>query len=90
MKWRISFSRHAERFLDDVGTLTEDDVLDLAAAAVKKLQGEDVNVDIKKLKGPWASFFRIRRGNVRIIVEFDFDNSRILIERIDYRGRAYR
>jgi mRNA interferase RelE/StbE len=57
---------------------------------LKKLKGEDINVDIKKLKGKWEGFYRIRFGRLRIIVEFQFQDNRVYIERIDWRGNIYK
>jgi mRNA-degrading endonuclease RelE of RelBE toxin-antitoxin system len=48
-----------------------------------------LNIDIKKLKGKWAGFHRIRIGKLRIIAEFNFDELSVFIERIDYRERIY-
>lgn len=62
----------------------------LIVKALKRFSGEDVNVDIVKLGGVWAGFYRIRSGKVRIIAEFDFDERRVYIEKIDWRGSAYK
>ena len=64
--------------------------LDLAGLAIKKFSGETANVNIKKLKGVWHGFYRIRRGDLRIIASFDFEHAHALIEQIDRRGNAYK
>ena len=46
-------------------------------------------IDIKKMKGEWKGFYRIRKGKWRIIAEFDFDNNSVFIENIDWRGNIY-
>ncbi|HDH04008.1 MAG TPA: type II toxin-antitoxin system RelE/ParE family toxin [Candidatus Campbellbacteria bacterium] len=69
--------------------ITEGDVVEVARKTILKFQGEDLNVDIKKLKGKWTGFYRIRIGKLRIIAEFNFDNFSVLIEEIDWRGRVY-
>lgn len=89
MSWRINFSGDAEKFLDK-NTLTIDDVRQLISKAINYFQGEDINVNIKKLKGVWRGFYRIRSGRIRIIAEFNFENSVVFIEEIDWRGEAYK
>ena len=39
---------------------------------LKRLRGESVSVDVKKLKGDWQGFYRIKKGKVRIIFELSF------------------
>ena len=57
---------------------------------LKKIQGEDINVDIKKLKGEWQGFYRSRTGKIRVIFEVNFDAFVVSIENIDFRGSAYK
>lgn len=82
-------SRNADKFLK-TNHIAKEGVFELLRKAVKKFQGEDINVDVKKLKGKWAGFCRIRKGKLRIIAEFDFDDTSIFIEEIDWRGGAYK
>lgn len=88
MKWEISFSNSSLKFIEKEN-ITEGDVVEVARKTILKFQGEDLNVDIKKLKGKWTRFYRIRIGKLRIIAEFNFDNFSVLIEEIDWRGRVY-
>lgn len=89
MRWSIDFTRDAEKFLGR-NHMERERVLDAAGLAIKKFSGEIVNVNIKKLKGAWRGFYRIRRGDLRIIASFDFDRCRALVEQIDWRGNAYK
>ena len=89
MKWRIGISRDAEKFIQK-NQLTRTEAFELIERAIRYFQGEDINVDIKKLTGKWAGFYRIRRGKIRIIAEFNFENSFIFIEEIDWRGNVYK
>ncbi|MDP3727583.1 MAG: hypothetical protein Q8R35_03010 [bacterium] len=75
MSWRLDVSRNAEKFLEK-NNLTIGEIDELAGKAVRYFRGEDVNVDIKKLKGRCA--------------EFDFDRSAVFIEAIDWRGNVYK
>jgi len=59
------------------------DIDKLLIGTVRRFQGEHVLVDIKKMKGRWRGFFRIRKGKLQIIAEFNFTNKRIGVEVID-------
>lgn len=90
MTWSILYSRRALRFLRDQH-IDEKDIFVLLRAAIKKFQREsDDSLDIKKPKGAWAGFYRIRRGKTRIIVQFDFDELTVFVEVIDWRDSVYR
>ena len=89
MTWIISFTRDAEKFLGR-NHMERERVLDLTTLAIRKFNGEVAKVNIRKLKGAWRGFYRIRRGDLRIIASFDFESARALIEQIDWRGNAYK
>lgn len=88
MKWRIDFSRRSLKFLKH-NRLTEEVIIGKVKFALRKFRGEDINIDIKKLSGKWEGFYRIRIGKTRIILEFQFEQYRVYIENIDWRGGAY-
>ena len=89
MSWRVDLSRDAEKFLGK-NKLTVSEVREIVVKAIRYFQGEDSNINIKKLKGEWRGFYRVRTGRIRIIAEFDFENSVVFIEEIDWRGNAYK
>jgi mRNA interferase RelE/StbE len=87
--WEIKISRDAEKFLKK-NNLTVEQIDNLVAEAIRCFKGEDVVVDIKKLKGEWKGFYRIRSGKIRIVAEFDFCNSSVFVKAIDFRGNVYK
>ena len=89
MSWRIGISREAEKFLAH-NRIEQGEISALMRLALKKFAGQVVNIDIKKLKGAWRGFHRIRRGDLRIIASFNFDQPSVFIEVIDWRGNAYK
>ena len=89
MNWRVDFSKDALKFLDQ-NNLKEDFIIDKIKFALRKFKGEDINIDIKKLKGEWEGFYRIRFGKLRIIVEFQFEICGAYIDKIDWRGNVYK
>jgi mRNA-degrading endonuclease RelE of RelBE toxin-antitoxin system len=70
--------------------VNEDYIVAKIKLALRKLRGENVNINIKKLKGEWSGFYRIKAGKLRIIVEFLFHKNIAYIERIDWRGNVYK
>ena len=56
---------------------------------IKRTKDKDINVDVKKLKGSWAGYYRIRKGKIRIIFDVDYKNKAVFIEKIDFRGDVY-
>jgi len=89
MRWVVGFTRDAEKFLGR-NHMERERVLDLIGLAIRKFSGEVANVNIKKLKGAWRGYYRIKRGDLRIIASFDFERAHALIEHIDWRGSAYK
>jgi mRNA interferase RelE/StbE len=89
MKWIVDFSDDSLKFLKK-NKIREDYIIEKVELTLKKLKGEDINVDIKKLKGKWEGFYKIRFGRLRIIIEFQFQDNRVYIERIDWRGNVYK
>jgi len=57
---------------------------------VLKMDGGDVRINVIKLKGGWKEHYRIRMGNLRIIVRPDFINKVIEVKRIGAGGDVYK
>ena len=89
MNWRIDFSDIAFKFLRR-NHLQESFIADKIILVIRKFRGEDVNVSIGKLTGEWEGFYRIRVGKLRIIVSFQFESYKAHIDKIDWRGNAYK
>jgi mRNA-degrading endonuclease RelE of RelBE toxin-antitoxin system len=80
MKWAIEYSRDADRFMQ--AEAIQDDCKKLIEGFLRKLQGGSVNIDVKKLKGQWKGYFRIRKRRLRIIFSIDFLDFRFRDPRI--------
>lgn len=89
MNWAILFSDRADASLVK-NRFNRDEMIAVVASAIEKFAGEVVSIDIKKMKGDWAGFHRIRKGNLRLVVSFNFESHRAFIDVIDWRGKAYR
>ncbi len=62
MTWTIEYSRDADLFIHAQGI--EDEVGRHIEGFIRKLRGESINIDVKKLKGEWRGYFRIRKGKL--------------------------
>lgn len=65
---------------------------ELLIKAVKRiLFKEDINIDVKKLKGELSHLYRIRLNKIRIV--FEIVNNEVvvqlIVEDIDFRGNVY-
>ena len=86
--WKIDLSKQADKFIEKKN-IKEDKLLFLIQKFINYSKGLDENVDVKKMKGKWKGYHRIKIGKVRMILKVDFKERQILVDRIDYRGRAY-
>jgi len=87
MKWSIDYSKSATKFIDE-HRITED-VRELLRKLLRRIKGEEVNLDLKKLKGKWKGYLRIRQGKIRIVLKVYKREKRIFVERVDFRGSVY-
>jgi len=89
MDWRVNLSKESVAFINS-GVVSEEQIFRALSLTIKKLRGEKINIDIKKLKGMWSGYHRIRIGKLRMIIEIDFGNKIIYVDRIDFRGSVYK
>jgi mRNA-degrading endonuclease RelE of RelBE toxin-antitoxin system len=89
MKWQIDLSKDSIKFIEH-NHIPENEIIELVKLALLKFSGQDININIRKLKGKWSGFYRIVSGKLRIIIEFEFKIRHILIEKIDFRGSVYK
>jgi mRNA interferase RelE/StbE len=88
MRLHVELAKHASTFIK-VNHIQKEDIFDVISDAIKNFQGEIVLIDIRKMKGEWEGFYRIRKGKWRIIAEFNFNTNSVFIEDIDWRGNIY-
>jgi mRNA interferase RelE/StbE len=88
MKWRIEYSRDAEKFIDKQDVHIE--VREELKKFLIKMKGGSVNIDLKKLVGEWDGYYRLRKGRLRIIFELNKIDKVLFVDRIDFRGDVYK
>lgn len=88
--WKYYFSKRSIKELDRSDTHTSDSIKQEIKNIGDWLNGESaLLVDIKKLKGKWKGYFRLRSGKTRVIFSFDKDDKIIKIHDIGSRGDIY-
>lgn len=87
MKWTIDYSGRAGKFIQKqgIGEATRSLLKDL----ILRINGQSVNLDLKKLRGKWDGYLRIRRGDIRIIVKVHKKEKRLYVDKVDFRGSVY-
>lgn len=91
---KLTYLKKSKKFLDKhKSLLSENEVDELVVKFVKsRLYGIEQNIDYKALQGYKENYYRIRKGNIRIIVQV-VDNEIIIeaiIEDIGFRGDIYK
>ena len=89
MSWKVDYSTQAQKFRLKNPQLAEA-IKDALRNFVKKLGGETVSLDVKKMKGIWDGSVRIRKGDFRIIITVHDDSRVIHVRVIDFRGDVYK
>lgn len=88
MTWRIDYSKDAGKFIQKNNIQAE--VSEELKKFLLRLKGVDVNINLKKLVGDWDGYYRLRKGEIRIIFGIDKQGKTLYVERIDLRGRVYK
>ncbi len=90
MNWSIGFSKESLKKFNSFNDSTKEKIKEKLNKLEKWLEkSEVVNLDIKRLKGEWEGFFRIRIGEIRILITFDNKQHLIQIHDIGTRGKIY-
>ncbi|MBD2231105.1 type II toxin-antitoxin system RelE family toxin [Phormidium tenue] len=90
----VQFSKRAVRFLKKQDAKTADRIRQKILQLQSMLEVEGVipfnELDIKKLKGQWDGYFRLRIGQIRVIFTVVAGEIEVLlIYDIDVRGSVY-
>ena len=83
MRWEIEYEKDAYNFLEQKDLLNR-----VENSIVRFLKGQ--RADIKKLKGKWEGYFRLRIGKIRVIFTINKQKKKIIVRFADYRGDIYK
>ena len=88
MEWRIRIHRKALKFLHELDPAEKSRVEDKLAELLSHIEKGLIpykRLDIKRLKGKWHGFLRMRVGKLRIIFKINIERKEILVYSIHYR-----
>lgn len=88
MKWEIGYSKRANDFSLEHGA--RDKINAVVKDFILKITGANINIDVKKLKGEWAGYYRVRKGNIRVIIKPNTVTGTIFVDTVDFRGNVYK
>ena len=93
MAWKIKIHRRALRFLEELPEDRRRLIEEKLQVLLEALECGVIpyrRLDIRRLRGEWKGFLRLRIGNIRIIFRIDFDAKTIYVYHIHYRGKVYK
>jgi len=94
MNLEIQYLKKVDKFFSkNSHILSKEKTKDLIVKSIKKIIfKEDINVDVKQLKGDLDQYYRVRSGKMRILFELENDNVKVIaiVSDIDFRGDVYK
>ena len=88
MNWNLEYSKRADDFIEEHGI--REKVRESIKNFILKITGSNINIDVKKLKGDWAGYYRIRKGKIRIFLKPRIESQSIFVDVVDFRGNVYK
>ena len=83
MTWKLECRKQAYEFLKKKGVFEK-----VEMKIIEYIRGE--KQDIRRLKGYWKDFQRLRVGRIRVIFKIDPDNQVVAIVKAGFRGKIYK
>jgi mRNA interferase RelE/StbE len=90
----IKFRKNAIKFLEKANVEDTEKIQEKLNQLLIFLEEQGIipftELDIKKMKGDWEGFYRLRIGKIRIIFKVAMDSREIEIYTIGMRGDVYK
>ncbi|NEO03937.1 MAG: type II toxin-antitoxin system RelE/ParE family toxin [Moorea sp. SIO3I7] len=90
----IKFRKSAIKFLESADQETTANIRKQLRQLVDAIENKSIipfnDLDIKKMKGNWEGFYRLRIGKIRVIFTVDLTLADIEIYTIGFRGNVYK
>ncbi|MEA5511376.1 type II toxin-antitoxin system RelE/ParE family toxin [Crocosphaera sp. UHCC 0190] len=89
----LKFRKNAVKFLESLDEKTREKIRQKIKILVYSVDHQAIipfnDLDIKKMKGNWEGFYRLRIGTIRVIFTVDLTSGNIEVYRIGFRGDVY-
>jgi mRNA interferase RelE/StbE len=90
----VKFSKSAVKFLEKLDEKNKEQIREKIFYLLNSIEDRGIitfrDLDIKKLKGNWEGFLRMRVGKIRVIFTVNNNSNELLVYEIDFRGDAYK
>jgi len=94
MTLEVQYLKRADKFFaKNSHTLSKEKSTQHIIKSIKKIVlKEDINIDVKQLKGNFKNHYRVRMGKIRILFELENNEVKIIaiVNDIDFRGDVYK
>ncbi|MBI5100591.1 MAG: type II toxin-antitoxin system RelE/ParE family toxin [Nitrospirae bacterium] len=93
MAWTLDFKRDTLKFLSKQDQDTQQQIRVALNTLLDSLDKNIVPItglDMRRLKGKWSGFIRLRLGKIRVIMKIDTASKIVQVHSIDYRGQVYK
>jgi len=91
MAWKTGFRKEVLKFLESLPSEQRNQIKEKINEFLDSLEGQKrVNLDIKKLRGDWEGFMRLRIGKIRVIFKIYKDEKIVVFYEADFRGDVYK
>ena len=91
---KVKFSKSSIKFLNKLTPKNKEQIRTKILFLLNFIENKGFvpirELDIKKLKGNWQGFFRMRIGKIRIIFTISENQNELSIYEIDFRGDIYK
>ncbi|MDJ0731423.1 MAG: type II toxin-antitoxin system RelE/ParE family toxin [Crocosphaera sp.] len=89
----LKFRKNVIKFLKSLDDKTREKIRQKLKILVYSVEDQAVipfnDLDIKRMKGNWEGFYRLRIGKIRVIFTIDLTSGNIEVYRIGFRGDIY-
>ncbi len=90
----LKFRKSAIKFLQSADSETTTNIRQKLNQLVSSVENQSIipfnDLDIKKMKGNWEGYYRLRIGKIRVIFIVDLTLGDIEIYNIGFRGDVYK
>lgn len=90
----LKFRKSAIKFLESADSETTANIRQKLNQLVSSVENQSIipfnDLDIKKMKGNWEGYYRLRIGKIRVIFIVDLTLGDIEIYNIGFRGDVYK
>ena len=90
----LKFRKSAIKFIESADSETTANIRQKLNQLVSSVENQSIipfnDLDIKKMKGNWEGYYRLRIGKIRVIFLVDLTSGDIEIYNIGFRGDVYK